>query len=74
MEEVNPFPSPRNPTKRVEAIYEEDMSMSLRNARKSAEVIGLYKEFWRPTYGHMSHKLLHTGYMKGKGINSLLSN
>lgn len=60
-----PIPTtPEIRQKRVEAIYEEDMSMSLRKSHENPEVIGLYKEFLGQPYGHMSHKLLHTDYVE----------
>ena len=50
--------------KRVEAIYAEDMSMTLRKSHENPEITQIYKEFLKEPLGHVSHKLLHTTYKK----------
>jgi len=53
-------------TKRKQAIYEEDMGMSLRKSHENPEVALLYKEFLEKPLGHKSHELLHTHYTPRK--------
>lgn len=50
--------------KRVEAIYAEDMSMTLRKSHENPEITQIYEEFLKEPLGHVSHKLLHTTYKK----------
>ncbi len=60
-------PIPTNPEirqKRSDAIYEEDMNMTLRKSHENPEVAQIYKEFLEKPLGHLSHKLLHTHYVK----------
>ncbi len=56
--EVNPK------TKRADALYELDRSLPLRKSHKNPEVMKLYEEFLKEPNGHLSHKLLHTHYIK----------
>lgn len=49
-------------TKRMEAIYTEDMKMPLRKSHENPEVMAIYEEFLGEPNGSMSHKLLHTYY------------
>lgn len=48
--------------KRASAIYEEDMSLTIRKSHENPEVLKLYKEFLGEPLGHKSHELLHTHY------------
>lgn len=48
--------------KRMAAIYEEDMSMTIRKSHENPEIIQIYKEFLGEPLGHKSHELLHTHY------------
>lgn len=48
--------------KRAQAIYEEDMSMSIRKSHENPEIIAIYKDFLGEPLGHKSHELLHTHY------------
>jgi NADP-reducing hydrogenase subunit HndD len=48
--------------KRAEAIYAEDMSMSIRKSHENPEVRQIYKDFLGEPLGHKSHELLHTHY------------
>jgi Iron only hydrogenase large subunit, C-terminal domain len=66
-------PIPTNPEirkKRAEAIYAEDESLTIRKSHENPNVIRLYKEFLTEgPCSHLSHKLLHTHYIKrGKYI------
>jgi NADH-quinone oxidoreductase subunit G/[NiFe] hydrogenase diaphorase moiety small subunit len=56
--------------KRAEAIYAEDESLELRKSHENPNVARIYEEFLTDgPCGHISHKLLHTGYTKrGKYI------
>jgi iron only hydrogenase large subunit-like protein len=63
-----PIPTtPEIRQKRMEAIYAEDMSMTIRKSHENPEIIQLYKEFLGEHYGHLSHKLLHTEYTERPG-------
>jgi iron only hydrogenase large subunit-like protein len=62
-------PIPTNPeirAKRKEAIYAEDMGMSIRKSHENPEVAALYKDFLEKPLGHKSHELLHTHYTPRK--------
>ncbi len=60
-----PIPTtPEIRQKRMQAIYEEDMSLPIRKSHENPEVQQLYKEFLGEPYGHLSHKLLHTEYVE----------
>jgi len=50
--------------KRIQAIYEEDMSKSIRMSHENPEIVRIYKEFLGEPLGEKSHKLLHTHYNK----------
>ena len=50
--------------KRIEAIYKEDRNLPLRKSHENPSIIKLYKEFQGKPLGKMSHKLLHTKYVK----------
>ena len=49
---------------RAVAIYEEDKKMPVRKSHKNPYIIKIYKEFLKEPNGHLSHKLLHTHYVK----------
>lgn len=53
-------------SKRKQAIYEEDMGMSIRKSHENPEIIAIYKEFLEKPLGHKSHELLHTTYTPRK--------
>jgi NADH-quinone oxidoreductase subunit G/[NiFe] hydrogenase diaphorase moiety small subunit/NADP-reducing hydrogenase subunit HndD len=58
-----PIPTtPEIRQKRLEAIYAEDASMTIRKSHENPEVIQAYKDFLGKPYGNLSHKLLHTEY------------
>lgn len=66
-----PIPtSPYIRKKRAEAIYQEDMNMTLRKSHENEKVKYIYEHFLIDgPCGHQSHKLLHTHYTKrGKYI------
>ncbi len=49
---------------RAKAIYGIDDTAKLRESHKNPEVVRLYEEFLKEPCGHVSHKLLHTHYVK----------
>jgi iron only hydrogenase large subunit-like protein len=55
---------------RAKAIYDEDKSLPVRKSHENRHVVEIYKEFLTDgPCGHISHKLLHTHYVKrGKYI------
>ncbi len=55
---------------RAKAIYDEDKSLPIRKSHENRYVTDIYKEFLTDgPCGHLSHKLLHTHYVKrGKYI------
>ncbi|MFZ5354362.1 MAG: NADH-dependent [FeFe] hydrogenase, group A6 [Bacillota bacterium] len=54
--------------KRVEAIYTEDRSKTIRKSHENPEIIKLYDEFLGKPYGEKAHHLLHTHYTKREKI------
>jgi iron only hydrogenase large subunit-like protein len=50
--------------KRADALYELDKSLPLRKSHKNPEVIKLYEDYLKEPNGHLSHKLLHTHYVR----------
>jgi iron-only hydrogenase group A len=50
--------------KRVEAIYNEDESMTLRKSHENPEIVAIYKEFLGKPNSHKAHELLHTHYVE----------
>jgi len=61
-----PIPtSPEIRAARAKAIYDEDKSLSLRKSHENPHITDIYKEFLKEgPCGHLSHKLLHTHYVK----------
>ncbi|MEI6603098.1 MAG: NADH-dependent [FeFe] hydrogenase, group A6 [Clostridia bacterium] len=57
-------------TKRLNAIYAEDESKTLRKSHENPYVISIYKDFLGTPNGHKSHELLHTHYVK-RGRDSI---
>jgi NADH-quinone oxidoreductase subunit G/[NiFe] hydrogenase diaphorase moiety small subunit len=55
---------------RAKAIYDEDKSLPVRKSHENRHVVEIYSEFLTDgPCGHLSHKLLHTHYVKrGKYI------
>lgn len=55
---------------RAKAIYDEDKSLPVRKSHENRHVVEIYNEFLTDgPCGHLSHKLLHTHYVKrGKYI------
>jgi len=55
---------------RAKAIYDEDKSLPVRKSHENRHVVDIYNEFLTDgPCGHLSHKLLHTHYIKrGKYI------
>lgn len=50
--------------KRMEAIYSEDHSKSLRKSHENPYIKKLYDEYLGEPYGERAHELLHTHYIK----------
>ncbi|NVO19284.1 MAG: iron hydrogenase small subunit [Bacteroidetes bacterium] len=62
-----PIPtSPEIRRKRTDAIYAEDMGMTLRKSHENPEVTEVYKDYLGAPLGHKSHELLHTHYKARK--------
>jgi NADH-quinone oxidoreductase subunit G/[NiFe] hydrogenase diaphorase moiety small subunit len=61
-----PIPTtPEIRQKRAEAIYAEDESLEIRKSHENPNVLKIYSEFLTDgPCGHLSHKLLHTHYIK----------
>lgn len=60
-------PIPTNMTirqSRIDAIYEEDMSLPVRKSHENPEIQAIYKDFLGEPNGHKSHELLHTHYIE----------
>lgn len=60
-------PIPTNMTirqKRVDAIYAEDMSMTIRKSHENPEVAEIYRDFLGEPNSHKAHELLHTHYVE----------
>ena len=54
-------------TKRLQGLYDEDESKVLRKSHENPYVASLYKEYLEFPGSHVSHKYLHTHYVK-RGI------
>ncbi len=50
--------------KRMKALYNEDESKTLRESHKNPSIIKLYEEYLTEPGGELSHKYLHTHYIK----------
>jgi len=50
--------------KRIDAIYEEDMSLPVRKSHENPEIIQLYNDFLEKPNSHKAHELLHTHYIE----------
>jgi NADH-quinone oxidoreductase subunit G/NADP-reducing hydrogenase subunit HndD len=59
--------------KRLSGIYKEDEGKSLRKSHENPFINSLYREFLETPNGHISHKLLHTHYVKRGVFNELTS-
>lgn len=49
---------------RAKAIYEEDKSLPIRKSHKNPYILKIYEEFLGEPNSDLSHKLLHTHYIK----------
>jgi len=49
---------------RAAALYEEDVILAERKSHKNKEIQALYDDYLKEANGHLSHKLLHTRYVK----------
>ncbi len=50
--------------KRIQALYDEDESKTLRKSHDNPYITKLYEDFLGKPLGHYSHELLHTSYTK----------
>ena len=57
--------------KRLRGVYEEDESKTLRKSHENPYVTALYKEYLEHPNSHVSHKYLHTHYVKRGVFNEL---
>lgn len=48
--------------KRIEGLYRQDLSMSLRTSHENEEIKALYKEFYGGPLSELAEKMLHTQY------------
>ena len=58
-------------TKRLQGLYTEDESKSMRKSHENPLVKALYDEYLGTPNGHRSHELLHTTYVKRGKFNQL---
>ncbi len=49
---------------RAKAIYDEDKALPIRKSHKNPYITKIYEEFLEVPNSHLSHKLLHTEYIK----------
>jgi len=54
--------------KRIQAIYKEDEGKTLRKSHTNPEIIRIYEEFLGKPLGELSHKLLHTKYIRRERV------
>ncbi|MBB6480342.1 NADH-dependent [FeFe] hydrogenase, group A6 [Spirochaeta isovalerica] len=60
-----PIPTtPEIRQKRMDAVYSEDMAMSVRKSHENPELQELYRVFLKEPGSETSHHLLHTGYVR----------
>jgi len=57
--------------KRLHGLYTEDESKTLRKSHLNPYVTELYKEYLEHPNSHISHELLHTGYVRRGIFNEL---
>lgn len=57
--------------KRMNALYTEDESKTLRKSHENPDLIALYNDYLGEPCGHLSHKLLHTTYTPRGRYNEL---
>ncbi len=58
--------------KRLQGIYDEDEAKVIRKSHDNPSVIKLYEEYLELPNSHVSHKLLHTHYVKRGRFNEFL--
>ena len=58
--------------KRINALYDRDRNMKIRNSHDNPEIIKLYDTFLGKPLSHLAHELLHThNYSRGEHIRPL---
>ncbi len=50
--------------KRMQNLYDEDESKTIRKSHENPYIVSFYKEFLGEPNGHLAHELLHTHYVK----------
>ena len=60
--------SPEDRQKRIDALYQCDIDLPLRNSHENPEVMALYKEYLGEPNGEKAHHLLHTHYHQQKRV------
>ena len=58
--------------KRMQNLYDEDESKTLRKSHENPYITSFYKEYLGEPNGHLAHELLHTHYVK-RGRNNELT-
>ncbi len=59
---------PEKVKKRVQALYEIDSKMAMRQSHENPSVIKIYEEFFGEPNSHKAHEILHTTYVDRKNI------
>jgi len=57
--------------KRMQNLYDEDESKSIRKSHENPYIISFYEEYLGEPNGHLAHELLHTHYVKRGTYNEL---
>lgn len=54
--------------KRIQALYDEDTLLTLKNSYENQDIINIYKSYLISPFSEKSHKLLHTSYENKQSI------
>ena len=55
--------------KRIQALYDKDASITLRNSHDNPQIKQIYEEFFDAPLSPLAEKLLHTSYYERKDLN-----
>ena len=55
--------------KRIQALYDKDASITLRNSHDNPQIKQIYEEFFDAPLSPLAEKLLHTSYHERKDLN-----
>ena len=55
--------------KRIQALYDKDASITLRNSHDNPQIKTIYEEFFDAPLSPLAEKLLHTSYHERKDLN-----